>query len=255
MESAISRLVPAAQRPAARAVAVYLRHAAPWLVGILVHGSAYKGGYIPGCSDIDFQLYLDPAAFTDEGALPLALLSAIHRDLAQIDPAPFRYIQCYALPCATLPGQMPPIPGAYALLHGRLPVAEATAQQLTDSARAALAQIDPLSRSLASELLSCGGERLQHKMRLLCTEVWPTLYHIATLQQDDPIAVWNLPKPDVIALLSPETPTGSAIRAFYAAVNDYYPAEATVDGRLAVITTGVAFLRAARLWWQGKAQM
>lgn len=245
----VTRLVPEAQHIAARVAAVYLEHTAPWFVGLLAHGSAYKGGYIAGCSDIDFQLYLDPAAFTPASTLPLPLLTAIHHDLAPIDPSPFRYVQCYALPCATPPGQTPPVPGAYALLAGRLPVAEATSAQLYDSARLALARLEPLSRSLASELTSCGGERLQQKTRLLCTEVWPTLYYIATLQRGDPIAIWNLPKQDVIALLPPDSEICGAIRAFYAAVRDYYPDEATVEGRLAVIECGVAFLYAAQAWW------
>lgn len=245
----VSRLVPAAQPVAAQAAAVYLERSAPWFVGLLAHGSAYKGGYIPGCSDIDFQLYLDPAAFTPEGLLPLHLLTAIHRDIARITPAPFRYIQCYALPCATPAGQVPPIPGAYTLLAGNLPVAEATGGQLLASARKALAQLDPLPRSLASELLSHGAGRLQHKTRLLCTDVWPTLYHIACLLHHDPIAVWNLPKQDVIALLPPDTATGRTIRTFHAAVNDYYPAEASLEGMLQVIAHGVDFLSASRTWW------
>ena len=249
MEASISRVAPAAQQAVSEAAAVYQRHTGRWLVGMLVHGSAYKGGYIPGCSDIDFQLYLDPAAIAPDGALPLDLLLAIHRDLANIDCAPFRYIQCYALPCATPPGQVPPIPGAYTLISGVLPVPEATSEELIASARASLAQIEPVSHSLASELLSCGGRRLQHKTRLLCTEVWPTLYHIAALQQDDPIAIWNLRKADVIALLPDDTPAGSAIRAFHDAMSDYYPAEATVEGRLAVIASGIAFLAAAKAWW------
>jgi hypothetical protein len=249
VEADVTCLVSEAQPIAARAAAVYLKHTAPWFVGLVAHGSAYKGGYIAGCSDIDFQLYLDPAAFTPEGTLPLSLLMVIHRDLAPIDPSPFRYVQCYSLPCATPPGQTSPVPGAYTVLAGRLPVAEATSAQLRDSARLALARLEPLSRSLASKLTSCGGERLQHKTRLLCTEVWPTLYQIATLQLDNPIAVWNLPKQDVIALLPPDTAVGSAIRAFYAAVCDYYPDETTLEGRLAVISRGVEFLSAAQAWW------
>jgi hypothetical protein len=249
VEVDVMRLVPEAQPIAARAAAVYLKHTAPWFVGLLAHGSAYKGGYIAGCSDVDFQLYLDPSAFTPAGTLPLPLLVDIHRDLASMDPSPFRYVQCYALPCATPPGQTPPVPGAYTVLAGKLPVAEATSAQLHDAARLALARLEPLTRSLASELTSCGGERLQQKTRLLCTDVWPTLYHIATLQHGDPIAVWNLPKPAAIALLPPETAVGSAIRAFYAAVRDYYPGEATLEGRLAVIACGVEFLSAAQRWW------
>ena len=71
MEADTSHLAPAAQRIASRAAVVYLEHTQPWFIGLLAHGSAYKGGYIPGCSDIDFQLYLDPVAFTSAGTLPL----------------------------------------------------------------------------------------------------------------------------------------------------------------------------------------
>src|SRR2546430_16366579 len=60
----ISRLVPEAQALVHAAATVYLHHLGQWCMGVLVHGSALKGDYIPGCSDIDFQLSLEPAAFT-----------------------------------------------------------------------------------------------------------------------------------------------------------------------------------------------
>jgi hypothetical protein len=113
----VSRLVPEAKVIAARAGEVYVKHTRPWFVGLIAHGSAVKGGFIPNCSDIDLQLYLEPAAFSENGSLPLALCIAIARDLAPISAAPFRYIQGYAHPCALPPGQVGPIPGAYALLR------------------------------------------------------------------------------------------------------------------------------------------
>lgn len=51
----ISPVVPAAQASVLRAAEVFERHTGPWLVGLLIHGSALKGGFIPGCSDIDLQ--------------------------------------------------------------------------------------------------------------------------------------------------------------------------------------------------------
>ncbi len=85
------------------AATVYLHHLGQWCMGVLVHGSALKGDYIPGCSDIDFQLYLEPAAFTQKGQLPLEVCLALQRDLAQIEPFPFQYIQGHTLPL--LPGR------------------------------------------------------------------------------------------------------------------------------------------------------
>ena len=103
----VAGLIPEAQAIAAQAAAIYCKHAAPWFIGLVAHGSAVKGGYIPNSSDIDFQLYLTAEAFADDGELPLPLGMAIHRELAQIDPTPFRYIQCYALTSQLRPGWMP----------------------------------------------------------------------------------------------------------------------------------------------------
>jgi len=134
-------MTPEARPIVEKAAAVYLKHTASWFVGLVIHGSAMKGGFIPGCSDIDLQLYLEDAAFTAQGHLPLKVCLSIQRDLARIDPAPFRYIQCLAL-SSTLPkDHVGPIPGAYRMVAGRLPVAEATAQQLRDSARKALTEL------------------------------------------------------------------------------------------------------------------
>ena len=78
----VSRLAPEAH-PIARAVAeVFLAHTRPWFIGLVCFGSAARGGVIPGASDLDFHLYLDDAAFSEEGNLPLDLCMAIQRDLA-----------------------------------------------------------------------------------------------------------------------------------------------------------------------------
>ena len=247
----LSPLTPEARPIAGRAAAVYLRHAAPWFVGLLVHGSALKGGFIPGCSDIDFKLYLDAAAFDDGGQLLLRLCLAIHRDLSRIDPAPFRYIQCVALAAAgAAPDLVGPVPGAYHLLAGRLPEPEATARGLREAARRALAALDPAPAFLTSGLLDHGGGRLAAQVRLLCTKVWPALHHLLILQGHDPFRVWGLPKDEVIALLPEDRPLGRPIRDFYRAVRAYYPGEASIEGALAVIETGVATLQAVNAWWE-----
>ena len=75
------------------------------------------------------------------------------------------------------------------------------------------------------------------------------LYQVVTLQQDDPIRVWNLPKDQVIGLLPMESEVGQAIRAFDAAVRTYYPDERLVTDGLRVLVTGTAFLEAAKRWW------
>jgi hypothetical protein len=230
---------------------VYLTHTAPWFIGLIAHGSAVKGGVIAGCSDVDLQLYLEQPAFSWHGQLPLELGFAIRRDLEGIDLTPFRYVQCYPYTSQLPANWVGPVPGAYHLLAGRLPVAEATDQDLRASARQALAELNPAPDFLMGKLLGPGGVRLERSIRLLCTKVWPVLYQVLTLQALDetPIELWCLPKEQAIRRLPAGTALRNQIDAFYQAVWAYYPTEDSLENALSLIQHGVAFLQAARSWW------
>lgn len=245
-----SRLVPEARSIVEAAAASYLRHTQPWFLALLVHGSALKGGFIPGCSDIDFQLFLDEYAFEGRGSLPVATCLAIQRDLAQIDPAPFRCIQGKAFSAVLPSDHTGPVPGAYLLLAGKLPVADATKEQLWESARSRIRTLSALPAYLAPSLLQHGKGRLAWHIRWLCTDVWPTVYQVLVLQGHDPFSVWSLPKSQAIALFPPQTSVGQTLRAFERAVHSYNPSEESTEEGLSVITTGVTFLHAVQSWWQ-----
>lgn len=244
-----------------RAAGVYRRHTAPWFIGLVVHGSAVKGGIIPGCSDLDFQLYLEPRALAWHGHLPLEVGFAIRRDLEGLDLGPFRYLQCYTLTADVPEGWVGPIPGAYRLVVGRLPVPEATPAQLRRSAAESLAALDAAPTYLVGKLLgpdgrhagTAGGVRLARSLRLLCTQVWPTLYQVLTLQEnEDVLVVWQLPKAEAIARLPPTGDLRAGGEAFHRAVRAYYPAEESLEGALEIMRTGVDFLQAAKSWWREK---
>jgi len=245
----LSGLTPEARPIVEAAAAIYIRHTRPWFVGLIAHGSAFKGGFIPGCSDIDLQLYLEDAAFITPGVLPLQIGIAIQRDLARLDHAPFQYIQCYAHACDLPADYVGPIPGAYQVVAGRLPIAEATNQQLRESARQALATLDPLPAFVLRTLLQHGGGKLDRQARLLCTKVWPTLYQILALQQDNAVQVWGLPKEQAIALLPAQSDVNRTIRRFHQAVRVYYGEQASVEQAIEVFESGLAFLHEARQWW------
>lgn len=252
----VSGLVPEARSIARQVADVYLRHTAPWFMGLIAHGSAVKGGVIPNCSDIDFQLYLHEIAFSWQGQLPLELGFAIRRDLEGIDLAPFRYLQCYARRSESQGNLVGPIPGAYHLIAGELPVPEATAQDLRRSARRALDELDAAPSFLMGKLLGPGGVRLERNIRLLCTKVWPVLYQVLTLQDQgrDPVALWCRTKEEAISCLPHDTPLHTTIQAFHRAVWAYYPSEDSLENALSVMQTGITFLEAVDTWWRHARQ-
>ncbi len=247
----VTPLVPEARRIVLKAAEVYLGHTRPWFVGLTAQGSALKGGFIPGCSDIDLHLFLDDSAFQTEWELPLQLSTSIHRDLSRLDPTPFGYFQCHALP-ARLVGDHPiaklgPVPGAYHLISGRLPVPEATAAEVRAESIRVLAGLDRLPFDIAGNLLEHGGGRLEATLRLLCTKVWPVVHSAAGYISNDPVGVWGLSKDEAVGLLSPDLPIGQDIRGFHRTVLAYYAdRDRSVDGALRLIASGVKFLESAR---------
>ena len=194
-------------------------------------------------------VFLDKQAFCDPHRVACPALFCLHRDLSQLDPTPFRLVQCRAF--ATLPeGHTGLVPGAYHLLAGRMPVAEATREELVLSARQAFQQLIPVPPKLVGSLLEHGKGHLAWQVRWLCTGVWPTLSQLLVLQGHDPFEVWRLPKPEAIALLPATSPAAGAIRAFLQAARSYYPTEQSTEDGLQVIATGMAFMQAAHGWWQ-----
>ena len=246
----VSGLVPEAQDVAISVARVLWSHTRPWFVGLVCFGSAVKGGLIPGASDLDFHLYLEEGAFASAGTLRLEVALALHSDLARIDPAPFRYIDAGAEQGALPEGHIGPVPGAYRLLAGRLPLAEATEEKLQAQARWSLARLTPCPAFVSEGLLHSGEGRgqLAITVRTFCQIVWPVVYQAACLIQGDALAVWRLPKHEALTLLPQNESVGQAVRAFYQSVMTYYPAEASVADALKVIETGVAFLQAMADW-------
>jgi hypothetical protein len=251
----VSPLVPEAHPIVLEAAQIFYKHLHPWLTGMLVHGSAYKGGFIPNCSDIDIQLYLKAEAFDQEEAIPLKLAIAIHRELAHIDVAPFQYIQSYTLPdnptkLLEKQQRIGPIPGAYHMVFGTLPIPEATIAQIIESAKWTLERQRSARADVSLDLFQHGGGKLERRVRFLCTDVWPTLYSILTLRTQNPLYIWQQCKENVIDLLPEHEPLGQAIRAFYNSVYTYYTVEQSVEQALLVLEQGVHFSQLATEWYQ-----
>jgi hypothetical protein len=87
-------------------------------------------------------------------------------------------------------------------------------------------------------------------VRKLCVQVWPVLYQMLALWYDDPVWAWGMAKPQAITALPLDSPPGEANRAFYAALLQYYPGQQSVDAALGIVERGVAFLSAAKQWWE-----
>ncbi|WP_342719188.1 hypothetical protein AAG068_10275 [Bacillus paramycoides] len=229
---------------------IYQYHTGGDFIGLIVHGSVVKGGVIPGSSDIDFHLYLKETAFEKQGVLPLELYLEIHRDLSKIDTNPFNYIQCEALADKFPEGFVGPVPGAYQIVAGRLPVKEATNEQLKQSAIKALNNIIVVPKYF-STLLDHGKERLDRVVRLISTQVSPTIYHVLSYVHHDAIEVWQMPKNKAIHFLPEDEMKNIAIQ-FYECTKRYYSDESSVADALDMVYNGAKFFESVKLWFENQ---
>jgi hypothetical protein len=248
----VSPLVPEVREVAREAAACYLNHLGPWLRCLLIHGSAVKGGFIPYASDLDFQAYLEDSAFAEDGQVRLEASLAIQNELNQIELGIVSYVQCFPLRLQGRADWTPPVPGSYYVVSGNLPVAPATAEQLLDAAHARLSTMSALPFKTSDSLLDAGQGRLDRVVRLLSTDVWPTLYQVLTCLTDDPLTVWCLPKEQAIQLLPEGESPRSEIERFYAAVLERARQGKDAESSLEVLRRGVDFLRAAKAWYAGR---
>lgn len=234
-----------AEQVSENVVHVLLTHLHHFCKCILIHGSAYKGGVIPHCSDIDFQIYLTEEAFDDGGSLPIETVLALHSDLARVNPDPFSYVQIRAIRATDPTVRI--LPGTYKVLWGKLTNREATAEEIRLSAKEKLENLALPPFAVAERLLDHGDGKLERTVRLLCTDVWPAFYSFGVWVLNNP-DFWSLPKTQALELLyTINKPVTEITQIFYDKCVEYYSQDKPTYKGLDLIKTGLDVLNAIAL--------
>ena len=218
---------------------------------IVFHGSALKGGSIPGFSDIDFMVFLTPESFDDRGDLPDESAFAMQERIGPLpwQQAGFLDAQAYFYDARRLPPWWTgPIPGAHRVLLGELPVGVTpTGERLRASSLRFLEEELPkrITQSVRN-FADADDATLPRRIRLLCTNVTPALFAMQSSEVEEVLELWALPKDAALRLLEARYPNadGPALaRRFYEDVRRLYSGEFDAELGRMTFRTGVAFLR------------
>lgn len=258
MSQDLNRIDVSGVQPSARPIVeqiahVFIEHLGISLVTLVAHGSAVKGGIIWGSSDVDAVAFVRSERLTGRGGLPLNSALDLHRDLARIDPAPFRYLQAYVSPAQPAGTMHGPgfIPGTFQIVTGAPDVPIATGQELLAAARKAFGEFDPEAARarISNALLNHGEGRLDRQVRWTCTDVWPLMYHVACVHLGDGLAAWQRTKHEVLAILADDPVLGRPLARWFAVVTDHYAHGETLESALATLSAAAAFYDAAARWF------
>ncbi len=219
--------------------------------GIILHGSAVKGGIIPGYSDIDFMVFLNPAAFRDDGSLPDEAAFAMQERIGPMTwrKAGFGYPHAYFYDARRLPEWWTgPVPGAFRALVGELPdEARATEEGLRAGARRFLSETLPgRLNGMVSNYADSADRQLPRRVRLLGTDLTPAVFSLASLHTEDLLTLWGQPKSEALKIVEEAYPDADGpplAKQFYANVERLYGEEFDVLLGRETFRTGVAFMR------------
>lgn len=248
MQVHVEAVVPEARDVVTAAVEVYRQHCGSALRSVLVHGSAVKGGVIRGCSDVDVALFVDPDWLDASAGETLQRSVAIHRDLARIDPAPFRYLQGHLYRAGSDAKRF--APQTFTVVWGERRVPVMSPEDVLSAARQSLAalDVDTLSRHYSSDLLDHGGGRLDHAVRYLCTDIWPLLYQAQCVRSGDGASTWARTKHEIVEQLASEPELAEPVRGWLDAVVEHYGTGERTDTALAALEAGIAAATAIGGW-------
>jgi len=209
-----------------RIVQAYAGIFGPQLRAVVAHGSAVKGGLIPGWSDFDISVFLSPDAFGPVG-LPCdkALAAQAAVDSFGVIEAGYSYYQAFFYNADALPdGWVGYFPGAYRLLHGELPAgALATEERARLSSERHLRQAAcflaaRLEAFAESHDVGVPGRDVSARLRYLCTQVTPLMFSAVALASGDALKAWSLDKfqaLDLFQQLYPGCPASEHLRRFF----------------------------------------
>jgi hypothetical protein len=251
----VTGVQPMARDIVRQTASAWQKHLGPDLITLVAYGSAVKGGAIEGSSDVDVAAFVTPGLLTNGGELPLELAMNLHRDLATIDPFPFRYLQGHVYPRGARVGAGF-VPGAYQVVLGSPDILLASGKDLLVAADLALKSFDaPAIRNrLSNALLDNGEGRLFREVRVLSTAfVWPTMYHVACIHEGDGLSAWRRTKPEIVEVLGEVPEIGPSLAAWMQAIMHHHAVGESVPTALAAIEAGATFLDAVARWYRARS--
>jgi hypothetical protein len=104
---------------------------------------------------------------------------------------------------------------------------------------------------IVQSLLGPGGGRLSRNLRLLCTQLWPTVYRTLIVSGEDPIATWSLSKEQAVRRL-PDGPREPA-QLFLDSLARYYPSEQDITVAQKMAASRQSLLAEAKQWYDTRA--
>lgn len=167
------------------------------LVCVILKGSAVRGDFIQGYSDLDFNVFLKPEVMDGEKSPKVEGAVRFQRALGDIDPENFgaSQFQIYFIDSEKYPHDwVSPVEGTYRIFWGSLP---SIAREMEESmylsyAKQFLSDVDYSKKKIVERFIDKPNYRLPPIVRLLGTSLKGYMYSVSVLLTSKPRVVLKL---------------------------------------------------------------
>ena len=223
------------------------------LVCVILKGSAVKGDFIPGYSDLDFHVFLKPEAMGGEKSPNLDDAITFQRLMGTINPQDFgaSQFQVFFLNAEKYPKEwLPPTAGTYKVVWGTTPP---TLQTLDDAtyvryARQFLESIDTDKQNLIGRFIDKPNSRAPAIVRLLGTILKGHLYSVSMLLLSQSKTALRLKLDSIIPLVEEGIGSAGHISRFFAHVSNWSRIQETPELARNAFREGIAALEEISTW-------
>ena len=225
----------------------------PHLRCVIVKGSAIKGDFMPGYSDLDLHAFVDPETLMSDRTPKLEYALRFQEAIGPLDPrvAGASQFQVYFLRAdRTADDWTPSVPGSYEIVYGDLPRAlrEWKTFDFKGQAKRNLARIPDDRRLLIERTLDKPNRVLATYVRFAGTVLKGHAYSAALLASEDAPGVLRMRTAELVQDLAKHSPTLASVERFFAHVANWPRVEQEADYARDAFRLAIEALEAIERW-------
>jgi len=225
------------------------------VVCVTLKGSAVKGDFIPGYSDLDFHVFLRPDVMDGENVPKAEYAVRFQRVFGHTNPEDFdvSQFQIYFINSEKYPEDWaPPVQGTYKALWGSLPE---TAKELDEPAyirfaeqHLSLPNIESSRQSVVRRFVDKPDTRIAYIVRLLGATLKNYMYSVLVLITRKPRTAFALKLDKMIDLVEEGIGSAGHLRGFYEHISDWQRIQKDPECARRVLKEGVQALDEIARW-------
>ncbi len=220
---------------------------------IILKGSALKGDFIPGYSDLDVHVYVSSGFMQSERVPKLEPAIRFQRRIGGLDPERYGVssFQVYFIDADQYPEDWQrPLPGSYRVIYGD-PVEEASPEESLERARDHLVEYPAYVANLIQRFVDKPDKELPYMVRLAGATLKGAVHSAVTVATQDPEMVVGLSVDDALDVLKEHGLEVSSAASLFSAVRSWHAVSSDPEGCRRAFRNAIEAMVSICCWYEG----